>query len=308
MASRKSAQARVNGTPIGSIVKRQNSPEAIELLAAQRQLYIEAKRLRRVRLWVAWTMACIGVAVTAAVPDMLKIIAPIGAALLVAQWLASNAEKQRTKAAANVQEQFDTSVYGLAWNTTLGKKVEVEGVIAAAMRFKGERQKLVNWYCLPADIPDRLGILLCQRTNLRWDMALRRRYSDAILAVLVLLLAATVVAGGVRGISIWDYMLGFLPLVGAVVLGIDTLRSHRQHCSAQAELKAKVEAAWEAARANPRAVQMQQVREIQNGIYHLRVTAPPVPEWFYSRTRQRFEAEALQSVERLWEEAQRVKR
>ena len=132
-----------------SIAARQNGPWSIQLLAAQRQLYSESKRWRRLRAWSVTAMALIGVGATLFAPDLLKILGPVGAVFGVAQWLASVVEKQRTKTAADVQEQFDTSVYPLDWNPVLGAKADAEEVIGAASRFKGDRAKLLNWYSIP---------------------------------------------------------------------------------------------------------------------------------------------------------------
>lgn len=296
------AEASSTQTP-DSISARQNAAWSIQLLAAQRQLYSEAKWWRRLRAWSVTAMAVIGVAATLLAPDLLKVLGPIGAFFGVAQWFASIIEKQRTNMAANIQEQFDTSVYPLDWNHVLGTKADAEEVIAAASRFKGDRAKLTNWYTIPNGVPRPLDVLLCQRSNLRWDAALRWRYANAIVAGLVLLLVTILSAGIVRSLSLQEFGLAVLPSVGAFLLGVETMGSHRQHGGAQYDLKQKVEATWDKARTNRRSVKAQELRAIQDGIYHLRAVAPPVPDGFYWRTRSRFEREMRIATEQMWEEA-----
>jgi len=287
----------------GSISERQNSPWSIQLLAAQRQLYSEAKWWRRVGAWSVAAAATIGVAATLVTPELLKVIGPVGAVVGIAQWAASLVEKRRTKTAANIQEQFDTSVYPLAWNPVLGAKADAEDVIAAAARLKDDRRKLTDWYSLRDGVPRPFDVLLCQRTNLRWDAALRRAYANTVLASLVVLFLIVMIAGILRNLSLGEFLLALLPSVGAFRLGLETVRSHHQHSAAQMELKRKVEATMEKARTKPQAVRASDLRTIQDGIYQLRVVAPPVPDGFYWKKRGQFEQEMRLAVERLWEEA-----
>lgn len=288
----------------GSIAERQNSPRGIQLLAAQRQLYSEAKCWRRLGAWSVMAVAITGVAATLVAPELLKVIGPIGVLVGIAQWAVSLVEKQRAKTAANIQEQFDTFVYPLAWNPVLGAKADAEDVIAAAARYKGDRAKLANWYSLPDGVPDPLDVLLCQRTNLRWDATLRQAYANTVLASLVGLFLIILVAGIVRSLSLGEFLLAMLPSVGSFRLGLDTVHNHRQHSAAQLELKRKVEAAWEKAQTKPRAVPKSDLRAIQDGIYQLRVVAPPVPDGFYWKKRDQFEQEIRLAVEQLWREAE----
>lgn len=286
-----------------SVAIRQNAPWSIQLLAAQRQLYTEAKRWRRLRAWSVTAFAIIGVGATLLAPDLLKVLGPVGAVLAVVQWAASVFEKQRTKTAANVQEQFDTSVYPLDWNPILGPKADAEDVVAAASRFKGDRTMLADWYSIPDAVPRPLDVLLCQRSNLRWDAALRRAYANRVSLGLVALFLAIVAAGLARELSLMEFAFACLPSVGAFLFGLETIRGHRQHGSAQVELKAKLENAWGVARTKPRSLRATELRAIQDRIYHLRVAAPPVPDTFYWRKRDQFEWEMRLAVERMWEEA-----
>ncbi len=288
----------------GSIAERQNSPRSIQFLAAQRQLYSEAKWWRRLGAWSVTAVAIAGVAATLVAPELLKVIGPFSVLAGIAQWATSLVEKQRTKTAANIQEQFDTSVYLLAWNPVLGAKPDAEDVIAAAARYKGDPATLANWYSLPDGVPYPLDVLLCQRTNLRWDAVLRRAYAKTVLASLVGLFLIILVAGIVRNLSLSEFLLALLPSLGAFRLGLDTVRNHRQHSAAQRELKQKVEATWEKVRTEPQAVPPSDLRAIQDGIYQMRVVAPPVPDGFYWKKRDQFEQEMRLAVEQLCREAE----
>lgn len=286
----------------GLVADCQNDPWSIRLLAAQRQLYSEAKQWRRLRAWSATAMAIIGVGVTLLWPTMLTTVGVVGAVLAVAQWLASIIERRRIKAAATIQEQFDTSVYGLDWNPVLGARPDGEDVIAADSRFKGDRAKLAGWYNVPADAPHQLGVLLSQRSNLRWDSELRRAYANTVVGGLILLAIVILVVGLAKDLTLRALGLSLLPSVGALLVGAETVCSHYHHCAAQSELKRTVESTWEKARADARKVRLQDLRAVQDGIYHLRASAPPVPDVFYWKRRDRFERETQLAVEQMWRE------
>ena len=153
-------------------------------------------------------------------------------------------------------------------------------------------------------MPRPLDVLLCQRSNLRWDAELRRAYANTVLAGLALFFLAIVAVGLAQGRSVVEFGLAFLPSASAFLFAAETVRSHRQHASTQLDLKRKLEAAWDKARANPRSVRGQDLRAIQDGICHLRAVAPPVPDGFYWRRRNDLEREMRLAAERMWAEAE----
>lgn len=286
-----------------TIQERQNAPWSIDLLAAQRQLYTEAKTWRAWRTRSVVAISLLGLLCTIVFPSALVLVGPIGAVFAVVQFCASLAEKQRTKNAANIQEQFDTAVFPLEWNPLLvGQRVDPEDVAAASRRQRGPREKLRNWYAVPDGLPYALQVLLCQRSNLRWDARLRQAYAFQVTVTMVALGVAIVALATVRVLSVGDFVLSVMPSVGAFVLGVETVRSHRQHCTEQLDLKAKVEAAWRDGLRNPRSVRTAPLRAVQDGIYRLRVAAPPVPDRFYWSKREQFEQEMKAAAERMQQE------
>jgi hypothetical protein len=85
-------------------------------------------------------------------------------------------------------------------------------------------------------------------------------------------------------------------------MGGETVRSHRQHATGQAELKMRIESTWGKATGNRRAVKQSDLRAIQDQIYRFRTLAPPVPDWFYWRHRGRFESETQSALESMWQD------
>ena len=293
------------GPPDDTIVARQNTPLGIELLAAQRQLYAEAKRWRRLRSWAATGTAVIGLAITLLVPDLAKAVGVLSVLVAVLQLVGREFEKRRIKLAASVQEKFDTSVYRLDPNPLLGATVDAEEIVAAARRLTGDRTELTNWYSVPEGVPRPLDILLCQRSNLRWDAALRRAYAGLLVAgvaAICMLVLAVAIARDLSMSVLWSTLA---PLFGLGLFAGETAWNHYQHSLAQFDLKKKVEDVCQRACERPRSVKTSDLRAIQDGIYRLRVTAPPIPDEFYRKKRQQFEHEMREAVERLWQEFSR---
>lgn len=287
-----------------SIRVRQDRPWSIQLLAAQRQCYIEAKTWRSARFWSVAVAATVGLSATVFAPSLLVVAGPIGAVVAVAQWLSGFLERGHVQAGANVQEQFDTSVFPLEWNPLLGDKVDAEDVARVAGRFRGDPALLANWYAVPDGLPRPLDVLICQRSNLRWDSTLRYAYSNTIVVGLVTLFVVTIGMGVAQDLSLEEFIFALLPSAGAFVFGVDAAFSHRSHAASQRELKRRVEAVWNDATERPRKVQDKQLRSIQDRIHHLRTSAPLVPEWFYWWQRDAYERQMRLAVDRMAQEAE----
>lgn len=299
------ANSRARPTLEGDSIRvRQASPWSIQLLAAQRQRYVEAKTWRSARFWSVAVAATVGLSATVFAPSLLVVAGPVGALVAVAQWLAGFVERRHVQAGANVQEQFDTSVFPLEWNPLLGDKADAEDVARVAERFRGNPALLADWYAVPDGLPRPLDVLICQRSNLRWDSTLRYAYSNTIVVGLVTLFMATIGMGIVQDLSLEEFIFALLPSAGAFVFGADAACSHRRHAASQRELKRRVEAVWSDATKRPRKVQDKQLRSIQDRIHHLRTSAPLVPEWFYWWHRDAYELQMRLAVDRMAQEAE----
>lgn len=291
--------------PGASIAERQNHPNALRLLAAQRRLYADAKSWRTWRTLPVAGVAVLGVLTGKFAPDALKYVSLLGVLVLVADRIIAGFEKQRTRIAATMQEQFDTGVYPLPWNTFVaGRAVDPEDLAAADRRYKGPRDKLLDWYAPPIGAPYPIDVLLCQRSNLRWDIALRRGYAASIAAVLGLMILAALAVRTPENPSISDFLLIYLPYVPALVAGIDAVRGHLQHIEEQTTLKQRLDVVWDRGLQDPGLVTVADCRGVQDGIYRLRVAAPPVPDWWYWRQREQMESEMRAATDALLQRLQ----
>lgn len=186
----------------GTIAQRQNGLHALNLLAAQRALYTEVKRLRRLRTGLLATGAAASMIlalVLTATRTPVGLITGLG--LLLLSLLAGGRERQRWQSAAAVQEEFDTYVLALPWNTLLADRPPTDLVVHRAARHRREHGDagLTDWYP-PVDETDHAAaVLLCQRINVSWSAPLHRTWARVLGAALGAI-ALTVILLGLTGI------------------------------------------------------------------------------------------------------------
>ena len=129
-----------------SIYIKQNSPENIKLLAAQRCLYQQAKTLQCWRTIGTVGLAAIAPFVMLVFPQSKMVMGMVGGLwLLVSKLIFEDIEAGKIKTAAKIQEQFDINLFDLPWNSAIsGNKVEPEIINSLARTFKGDKTKLEN--------------------------------------------------------------------------------------------------------------------------------------------------------------------
>ena len=159
------------------MIGNQNSTENLRLLAAQQQLYIEAKYIGKLRFLGSLALAIAGTWLIANYSEARIGVQLCSALLTIIVIISKQIQKDKIVNAAKIQEEFDTGLFGLPWNHILvGSKVSKESMLDAFRRFKGDKDKLIDWYPEVSQAQSPMDILLCQRTNLNWDWRLRKKY------------------------------------------------------------------------------------------------------------------------------------
>src|SRR5262245_14201079 len=138
-----------------SIPTDQNHERQLERLAAQRQLYSDAKRIQfwqtisSVPVVIGWSF------VVFAVPELRVYAAFWSITVTFLDVLVLTPRQNRTKSmAAKIQETFDCDVLQISWQKLkIGRKPDAELVADAASRYRKNNSvmdALRNWY--PIDI------------------------------------------------------------------------------------------------------------------------------------------------------------
>lgn len=282
-------------THSSSIAARQESPEAIALLAAARHLYSRGKLFHFVRLALVVGLALAAPVVFLAWPEANTGLALLGGATAILSQLFSQFyETFHASRAAKIHEEFDTQVFGLPWNSALaGLKSTREFIHEAERNYRGAKSGLSGWYPDTDPLPEPLDILLCQRVNLVWDARLRRDYVGLLIALLFLLFAVGVAVALLLDEDLSNYILVyFVPSLPAYLALIDLIVSQGRIATEKERVCELLMAIWDRRKVDPSGSGYPDVREIQDFIFLSRVQSPPVPDQFFRILRNRYQKDS----------------
>lgn len=178
---------------------RQNEEHSIEMLAAQRQLYSNAKRYdwlsTALSVWIPFGMAIILVFIPEdSLAGIVSYIVSITSAVI--SFIVDGIINNKKELAAAIQQKFDTYIYNMPWDTRIfGKNKNLNNEIAVysskILSDEEEKKSLYDWYTPLVDEKElKEGILSCQRENVWWDVGLRKRFKmGSIMAIIILCMA-----------------------------------------------------------------------------------------------------------------------
>jgi hypothetical protein len=219
-------------------------------------------------------------------------------------------QKSVRKLAARIQEAFDCSVLDLPWNELkVGGRPEDEDVHAASLNHRGgsEDEGLKNWYPVAVgELPLPLGRIICQRANLRWDAALRRRYRSWLAGILIACCVIISCLGLRSGFSLEQLTLGVLaPLSPLLLWGVREFQRHGEAADLSDRLREKSIGIWKTAinRPIPEEDLKALSRQLQDEIYDRRVNAPVIFNWVYNCLRESGEEQMNVAASELVREA-----
>ena len=288
----------------------QNKPERLELLRAQRRFYTRAKNYQN---FVAIMALVLPLLVLLFGAKFLAIRSYLGLAsialLLLDVAVLSPKLRASIKAGANVQEQFDTEVLKLDWNKLVsGSRVDPEELSAIASGQMSNREKngFEDWYeGAIARLPLPVGRLLCQRTNVVYDLQVRRNYSAALFGVAGVLSVSLFSVGLHQEFKLDELIISVgLPVLPLVSFVLREYRKQEDTIESLTTRKGEIEKVWDKALAGASAEDLtQSSRALQDAIYRHRASNPLVFDWLYNRLREKSEAQAKHATEKLVAEA-----
>lgn len=272
---------------------RQNEPESIDKLAAQKQIYSDAKNL------IGWylvlsipVMILLNIVVKPLLLndsvglgkiDLTDYIAVFALLLTIFELaLVKPKVSQLKEKAAKIQEEFDCYVLNIEWNEILcGNKPCGSDVRTFADKsdLKGnDRSKFINWYTEGVHQVDSVrAALLCQNENLGWDISQRLKYVKLVNRALVAFIVVSLCAGFYADSSLRSLILSVvIPSLPFISYAITNYHENREAIEKKKALKAATEKVD--AIANPTS---KYVRNIQNLIYWNRVNNSLIFDWFF---------------------------
>ena len=266
------------------IVERQNEEKYICYLAAQRQLYNEAKRLDGVGILFSVILPLFFSAVQLIISDntylnvasyVLSIVS-MGSSLLFSSYIAHKKEM-----AAEVQQYFDLYVFQMPWDNKLfGSQRNVTHVVAEKAKLllknREEHDRLINWYTTVAGTVDlKKGILICQKENYNWDVSLRKRFRRLSFIVIVILAVLIFLIGIVENETVVMLLCRFAFVIPMFQWLFETVKQLNGDIKNLEELDELI------CSSEPKS--MDDLQEIQSKIYIHRKSCYAIPNKFYDR-------------------------
>ena len=306
---------------MNTITVAQETPLNIKRLKAQRQLYSVAKSLCALQILLNVPVIIV-ISIVAMMFDKAWYVSKhdlawlVGAAgmtfFLLDTLVWGPMINRRRTCAAKIQQLFDGEVLQLGWDDILyGKKPDHDKVESYAIKFdaSGTTAEFQRWYPVAtANAPLELARLLCQRTNLTWDMSLRERYNAWIWITGGLFVGTMLVFAVGFDLSATNFFaLVVAPCLPFVAVAAKTIQDNKDAIDRLREMKEAIEDAWE---------KMLQARvlptnfpefseQIQRGIFLNRQNNPLIFDWVYNWLRDGNESVASASAEYYLDECTR---
>ena len=277
-----------------SIQEKQNRPESIAKLAAQRQLYGSAKRTRYLALALIVVVSILGI--IASFVDSQRIQQYIPLVALISWFIDEQVLKRRERSlkleAATIQEDFDCLVLCLPWPGYKGlqhpAKERVRQLANKAKRKSDGLEEFRDWYSSDGTSEDSIhSKISCQSENVWWDANLRRKWTFFLTVVFWIIVILTIGLAIMTGLTV-------AKLVAIIASNVRVLAWGLTEFEEQNETIQRIEGIHRhlSNLSNRNNLSLGDIRSVQDEIFEHRRTGPLVPDFFYSWNRDDQESEA----------------
>lgn len=279
------------------INQRQNEEKCIAMLAAQRQLYSDAKVLDLIStllsVLIPFLLSCVLLFVPKDSPVGVTSYV-ISIVSMIFSFCISGHIKSEKRTAAFIQQKFDTYVYSMPWNRRIfGDDKNVSSEIAQysekILSNRAEKEKLKNWYTAEADKKSlNEGILICQRENFTWDAGLRKRFRMLCIGIVVFLSSAVILMGVILNESLREIFCRFAFLAPMIQWLFETVKMLNDDFENLRELDSAINSKEKKS--------MEDLQDIQKLIYEHRKGCLTIPNYFYGFFKENDEDRAHRMV------------
>ncbi|WP_414517629.1 S-4TM family putative pore-forming effector [Nostoc sp. PCC 9305] len=296
---------------MNKIPQEQNIQLQLERLAAQRQLYSDAKSIQNASMILSIPLVVVWSIFIALLPRFQVYAALWGIAvtfldiLILSRW-----QKYLQEKAAKIQQLFDCDILQLDWSKlNSGSRPEPETIIDSSAKYRHKYinySKLENWYPINvSQLPIYQARIICQRCNIWWDANLKRRYSNLVIVVLIAITIIVFLVGLIGGLTLEKFVLATLtPLVPTFVFGLRQYIDNNEAATRLDRLRENSESIWQQVvngRIAPQELETESYN-LQNQIYDNRRLSPLIFDWIYYRLQRKNEEEMNRGAEALIQE------
>ena len=303
---------------MNSIPQKQNQPKQIDRIAAQRQLYTEAKRIWAIYFVLSVPCVVALAFMTLFFPALKSWAWSWNFILVVVDLILISSQQEDLKTcAARIQELFDCEVLDLPHRKLKGaSKVTPEEVNRSADKYRklnSDLSDLSNWYSVCVEqLPIPLARLVCQRTNCWWDSDVRQKYANWVLYFVLFWSAVIIGIGLFRNATTSDLIVSTVaPLFPLCLWGYRQYRDQKKTATKLEQLRQHAEQFWRDALTDAKAGTLEQnaekhcnnSRELQDEIYEHRRSNQPMADKIHKILRPEMESQMNRTAEQYVAEA-----
>ncbi|MFC6548800.1 S-4TM family putative pore-forming effector [Cohnella cellulosilytica] len=284
------------------IATRQNEARSIDLLAAQRQLYSEAKNISHYQFF-----CCILIPALLPFLKMANLSDPfLGLIILVAVVITlvntlffEKIIKHKRECAAKIQEFFDTYVLQIPWNKEISGAREhaIRDYSYFSQKYKQNNISLENlkdWYPTEyADLNIAVGRVLCQKVNASYDEQIRIKFKYFLILLFWLSVMLFFVISIIFNKSfVESLVLFFAPLVPVTIYLHKRLSENLESMIRLENILNQADALVEESKSasTPATILEAGSRKLQNDLFKHRSSAFLIWDWFYFMNRAKQES------------------
>ena len=268
------------------IIKIQNEKKYLSLLKAQRVAYSQAKLFQIFDL-ISVVIAVIFPIVVIYNYRLLNILSGVGVVWTIIYLIAEGFRKKKTIEGAKIQEQFDTELFDIEWNSILvGEKIKPDKIYDLGKKNKNE-SSLSNWYStkIPQYLPKNIKIILCQRINSSWELDLRNRFVWVLITLIVVYYGIFITILIIKNIGLFDVLLLLSPSISFSIYGIQHSIALKKQVKSKNELLTNIDKIIDKYSKSKKIPTEKEIRQIQDVIYNQRTVPEKIPDWFYKKFR-----------------------
>lgn len=276
------------------IKERQNTEESIHYLRAQRYAYLCAKRIymSRMVLSIAWPIIAVILYFTCK-NDCTTTVLTGSSLILMASFFMEIYEQRFSKLGATIQEQFDTHIFNMKWNSALvGEKIKKEEIYSLAKKEKTKISELKNWYT-GIDTDDEIEyVLKAQKTSTEWSIKQKRIFGNLLLILAGLIFIISTMIALWSKFLLADFIITlFFPTTSLYIYLLKGWKDFSQQVKELQRITSQIYFLLESERTSK-----YQLRFIQDAIYvHGRVPNNIIPNTLYYKLRNKLE-EVFESI------------
>lgn len=288
-----------------NISVKQNNELNINRLAAQRQIYTDAKKLTYFQFLLCGIIIVICSLFRIVINeeyDIYIIILSIICIIFNEIFLTDKIKNLKYKAAM-IQEEFDCDVLQINKNIIKYGNISMLEIIkeySIKYLIKNKNyEKLKNWYS-DINIENKYIKLFCQNMNIWWNQKLRERYTIFLLSSISVIFLVLLIFAVIYGLTIKTFIsYVFFPVLPSLVLVYRTNKDNKESIRKLKDLKIKYNNILEKTKDESNYINNQyesDVRNLQDLIFDNRAYSPLIPDILYFLSRNKYEKIAYETT------------